>query len=70
MINQGFFLQPKSGGAQWPRTSKMQPVCAAPNLIRIKYPFEIILVGKNLLKNVLGLVGLVISFKIGQLFVQ
>ena len=44
MINQGFFLQPQSGAAQWPQTSKMQRVCAAPNLIQIKYPFEIILV--------------------------
>ena len=45
MIKQGFFLQSQSGAAQWPRTSKMQRACAAPNLIRTKYPFKIILLG-------------------------
>ena len=45
LMNQGFFLLPQSGAAQWPQTSKMHPVCAAPNLIRLKYPLKFVLSG-------------------------
>ena len=55
-------MRSQSGAAQWPQTSKMQPVCAAPNLIRIKYPFKIILVGIKSLEKRPG------PSRIGQFF--
>ena len=52
MINQGFFQQPQFRAAQWPLTSKMHQICGAPNLIQIKYPLKIVLMGiKSLEKH-------------------
>ena len=45
MINKGFFQQPQSLAAQWPRTSKMHQICGAPNFIQIKIPFKDVLYG-------------------------
>jgi len=60
MINQGFFQQPQSIAAQWPRTSKMYQICGAPNFIQIKIPFSVALNEcKNQLKKILELVGVV-----------
>ena len=52
MVNQEFFLWPQSGAAQWPLTSKMHQICAAPNLIQKEIPFSVVL--KGYAKTVLG----------------
>ena len=49
MINQGFFLQPQSGAAQWPLTLKMCQICGAPNLIQKEIPFSVVLYAKTVL---------------------
>ena len=41
MINQGFFLWPQSGAAQWPQTSKLHQICGAPNLIEKEIPLSV-----------------------------
>ena len=34
---------PAASAAQWPQTSKIHPVCAAPNVTAIKYALKIVL---------------------------
>ena len=53
MINQGFFLWPQCGAAQWPQTSKMHQFCGAPNLIQkdftagLKYAKTVLGIGRD-----------------------
>ena len=60
MINQGFFLRPQSGAAQWSLTSKMHQICGAPNLIQKEIPskekslVDQLPLDQNLLKTVLS----------------